>query len=63
MTTPGDTPFDVDEYAFTVAEAAKVSQVSESDIRNWMRRGVVPVGKKAGWAVSCSPPWTLFGFG
>lgn len=46
MTTAGETPFDPTEHAFTVAEAAKVSQVSESDIRNWMRRGVVPVGKK-----------------
>lgn len=47
MTTLGDAPFDPTDYAFTVAEAATVSEVSENDIRNWMRRGVVPVGKKS----------------
>lgn len=47
MTAVGDLGFNPDEYDFTVAEAAKVSQVSENDIRNWMRRGVVPVGKKS----------------
>ena len=47
MTTVGDSPFDPTDYAFTVAEAAAVSQVSENDIRNWMRRGVVPVGTKS----------------
>jgi hypothetical protein len=47
MTTVGDSPFDPTDYAFTVAEAATVSQVSENDIRNWMRRGVVPVGTKS----------------
>jgi len=47
MTTIGETSFDPNEHAFTVAEAAAVSQVSENDIRNWMRRDIVPVGKKS----------------
>lgn len=46
MTPVGDTPFNPTDYAFTVAEASKVSGVAEADIRNWMRRGVVPVGEK-----------------
>lgn len=46
MTPIGNRPFDPTDYAFTVAEAAKVSQVAEVDIRNWMRRDVVPLGTK-----------------
>ena len=44
---PNDSPFDPSDPSFTVAEAAKVSQLSENDIRNWMRRDVVPVGTKS----------------
>lgn len=47
MSNIGDLPFDPTAYDFTVAEAARVSGVSEADIRNWMRRDVVPVGKKS----------------
>ena len=46
MTAPGDRPFDPTERTFTVAEAARVSGVTEFDIRNWMRRDVVSVGSK-----------------
>tara|TARA_B100001179_G_C18532078_1_gene377557 strand:- start:42 stop:581 length:540 start_codon:yes stop_codon:yes gene_type:complete len=42
-----DSPFEPNDPAFTVAEAARVSQLTESDIRNWMRREVVPVGTKS----------------
>lgn len=47
MTSVSDTHFDPTENIFTVAEAAQVSRVSEYDIRNWMRRNVVPVGTKS----------------
>jgi len=46
MAKSGDTPFDPTQAAFTVSEAARVSGNSELDIRNWMRREVVPVGQK-----------------
>jgi len=42
----GDTPFDFNDYAFTVAEAADVAGVAELDLRNWMRRGITTMGKK-----------------
>lgn len=46
MTANGDLVLDPTERTFTVAEAARVSGVSEFDIRNWMRRDVVSVGSK-----------------
>lgn len=47
MTFDSNTPIDPRGYEFTVADAALVSGVSQNDIRNWMRRDVVSVGKKS----------------
>lgn len=46
MTGIGNRPFDPTERTFTVAEASRVSGVTEFDLRNWMRRDVVSVGSK-----------------
>lgn len=46
MTDSGEQTIDPTANAFTVAEAAKVARVSEMDIRNWLRRSIVPVGQK-----------------
>src|SRR4051812_37079304 len=42
----GDTPIRLDEYQFTLAEAAQVSGVAEKTVRNWIGRDVLKVGQK-----------------
>jgi hypothetical protein len=46
MFNAGDTPIYFKEYQFTLAEAAAVSGVSEKNIRNWLARDVLKIGKK-----------------
>lgn len=42
----GDTPIKLDEYQFTLTEAATVSGVPEKSIHNWMKRDILPIGRK-----------------
>lgn len=48
MTEKPDVKLDPTEYHFTVAEASRISGVSQNDIRNWIRpeRKVVELGSK-----------------
>ena len=44
----GDRPIDFSAPEFSLAEAARLATLEEKTVRNWIARGVMPVGKKIG---------------
>lgn len=46
MINPGDTPINIHDYRFTVAEAALVTGNVEKNVRNWLVREVVDIGER-----------------
>jgi len=46
MALTGDEPIHFEEYQFTLADVAFLSEVPQKTVRNWLARDVLKVGKK-----------------